>query len=104
MLGSSGLRLSRHTPIELDYIRYRWVGDLEKMDNVMKFVPVFSAKEALRELADEKKGNQLPQNQSAAEDEGKLDQIIEHRKNSRDMDGGDGQIEIAEGKEGDGHE
>ncbi len=51
ILGSSGLRMTGHVPIELDYIRYPWVGDLRRMREELLFAPVYTAEEALREFA-----------------------------------------------------
>ena len=48
---SAGLRGGRYFPFDLDYIRYSWVGDLEKMRSELNFVPQYTAEEALREFA-----------------------------------------------------
>ncbi len=42
---------ARYAPLELDYLRYPWVADLEKMRTVLDFTPQHTADEALREFA-----------------------------------------------------
>lgn len=47
----SGVAIANYFPIELDYIRYPWVGDLAKMREEMGFMPHYTSEEALREFA-----------------------------------------------------
>lgn len=100
MIGGSGLRLSRHTPIELDYIRYRWVGDLQKMNEVLQFEPTFTASDTLREIAKQNRVKKyVPEAISRAYDVDKLKHIIERRRLNRDP-----QVDFEEELEGDDHE
>ena len=66
LIGSSGLRLSRHTPIELDYIRYRWVADLEKMREIFQFEPSISAEDAISDFSEQCCGKNTYQKRSLA--------------------------------------
>ena len=43
--------VNRLWPVDLDYLRYPWVGDLAKMRHVLGFSPRYTAAEALREFA-----------------------------------------------------
>ena len=50
LLAGSGRPAGRFLPVELDYIRFPWVGDLTKMRSRLGFVRLYTAAEALREL------------------------------------------------------
>ncbi len=105
MIGGSGLRLSRHTPIELDYIRYRWVGDLLKMQEILQFEPTFTAEDSLREIAEQNCEKQyVPEAISRAYDVDLLKRIIERRRQKSDPTLDDSQMDIAEENVGDDHE
>jgi UDP-glucose 4-epimerase len=45
--GRSASRQARRVPIEWDYLRYPWLGDLAKMREEMGFLPRYEAAEAL---------------------------------------------------------
>jgi UDP-glucose 4-epimerase len=51
LLGGPGSRLARCLPMEPDYIRYPWVGDLARMRREFGFKPRYTAEETLREFA-----------------------------------------------------
>ena len=51
LLASFGLPINQAWPIELDYLRFPWVGDLQQMRSVLEFAPQYTAAEALREFA-----------------------------------------------------
>jgi UDP-glucose 4-epimerase len=51
LLGGARLDIERCLPIEPDYLRYPWVGDLTRMEQVLGFAPRYSAVETLREFA-----------------------------------------------------
>ncbi len=51
VLSSMGLPVGRLWPLPLDYLRYPWVGDLNKMRYVLNFVPRYSATDALKDFA-----------------------------------------------------
>jgi UDP-glucose 4-epimerase len=79
-----GLRTGRYAPIELDYIRYPWVGDLTRMREGLGFTPRYTAEETLREFADQRRGRSyLPDSPRAARDEERLRQTIEQRRQAR---------------------
>ena len=48
--GGSSRFLDRCLPIEPDFIRYPWVGDLARMREVFGFEPAYTAEETLREF------------------------------------------------------
>ena len=50
LLGAMGMPVNRVWPIELDYLRYPWVGDLCKMREDLEFTPAYTAVSALREF------------------------------------------------------
>jgi UDP-glucose 4-epimerase len=85
LLGDTGLRLSRYVPIELDYIRYPWVGDLAKMRTELGFEPRYTAEETLREFAGWHRTG-LYQTESArrTHDEQRLRDVIERRRRGRE--------------------
>jgi UDP-glucose 4-epimerase len=51
LLGSTGHFVERHLPMDPDYLRYPWVGDLTRMHKVLGFEPRYAAGEILREFA-----------------------------------------------------
>lgn len=51
LLGGTDLELDDYAPIDPDYLRYSWVGDLTKMRQELGFVAGYTAEEALREFA-----------------------------------------------------
>lgn len=105
MMGGSGLRLSKRVPIELDYIRYRWVGDLQKMRDGLKFTPTFSAEEALRDFAEQNRVKQyVPEAISRAYDVDRLKRIIERRRENKNLGMDDPQVDLTEDLEGNDHE
>jgi len=50
LLGVSRIPLSQIMPLDWDYLRYTWVADIKRMREVLKFVPEYSAKEAIQEF------------------------------------------------------
>jgi len=76
--------VTRYLPIEPDYLRYSWVGDLAKMHETMEFVPRYTAEEALRELAGlHRIGRFSLESTSLALDEERLRDTIERRRRIR---------------------
>lgn len=83
-LGSLNRSVYKHWPIEPDYLRYPWVGDLEKMRTEMNFVPHYTAEEALREFAGQQRVQRyLPEAVSLAFDEERLRDTIDRRRRAR---------------------
>jgi UDP-glucose 4-epimerase len=83
-LGSIKRSVYKHWPIELDYLRYPWVGDLEKMRTEMNFVPRYTAEEALREFAGQQRVRRyMPESVSLAFDEERLRDTIERRRRAK---------------------
>jgi UDP-glucose 4-epimerase len=85
--GILGRFAHRYLPIEPDYIRYRWVGDITRMREEMGFTPRYTAEEALREFAGKQRMRQyLPESAALAYDEERLRDTIERRRRARDLD------------------
>jgi UDP-glucose 4-epimerase len=85
LMGSLGGRAGQYFPIELDYLRYPWVGDLEKMRTELGFVPRYTAEEALREFAGEQRMRRYtPEAAALAYDEERLRDTIERRRRARE--------------------
>jgi UDP-glucose 4-epimerase len=79
-MGGRGLRLSRHVPIELDYIRYRWVGDLHRMQQILNFSPKFSVEEILHQFSEARRTKRyIPEAISRAYEIDRMRKIIERR-------------------------
>lgn len=78
VLGGVGAKLERYAPMELDYLRYSWVGDLTKMHGELGFEPRHSAEETLREFA--AKAHHKPYPDALAADEKRLHAILERRR------------------------
>ncbi len=84
VLGSSGLKLDRHFPIEPDCVRYPWTGDLSKMRDELGFVPLYTAPQALREFAGRQRTHRyLPDKAALSCDEERLGDTIKRRRRAR---------------------
>jgi UDP-glucose 4-epimerase len=85
LLDSAGIRMNRVLPLELDYLRYPWVGDLERMRSELGFMPRYTAEEALREFAGKQRLQRyLPDSKALAYDEERLRDTIERRRRARE--------------------
>ncbi|MFC1997130.1 NAD-dependent epimerase/dehydratase family protein [Chloroflexota bacterium] len=105
MIGGSGLRLSRHIPIELDYIRYRCVGDIKKMQEVFQYDLTITAEEALREFSElNHEKRYLPEAVSGAAEVDNFKRIIERRSQNISPQKEEPLAENVEGMEGNYHE
>jgi len=105
MMGGSGLRLSKRVPIELDYIRYRWVGDLQKMREELQFSPTLTAEDALREFAEGNRVKQyVPEAISNVYDVDRLKSIIERRKGKKDLQVDEANLDLLDEPEGEKNE
>ncbi len=90
LLGGTRLRPRRYVPIEPDYLRYSWVGDLTRMREELGFAPRYTAEEALREFAEARRlGHYRPESALSAQSEERLRRIIEQRRQARAGEGGD---------------
>jgi UDP-glucose 4-epimerase len=89
LLGVAGVSTKHHWPIEIDYLRYPWVGDLAKMREDLGFTPRYTAEEALREFAGEQRlRHYMPESAALAYDEERLRDTLERRKRSREINDG----------------
>ncbi|OQY44845.1 MAG: hypothetical protein B6242_11755 [Anaerolineaceae bacterium 4572_78] len=76
-----GGRKKQFIPLDLDYIRYPWVGALEKMQNELGFTPKYTAEEVLREFAHKRnQGNYHPAFKSLSDEDMDLNDVIEERQ------------------------
>lgn len=50
LFGLSRLPLIEITPLDWDFLRYSWVADLKRMQEVLRFSPEYTAKEALEDF------------------------------------------------------
>ncbi len=83
----------RYAPLDLDYLRYPCVGDLDRMRNVLQFVPQYTAEEGLREFASQQRLRKyMPESMTRAYDEERLRDTIEHRRRARDRVAGKGKV------------
>ena len=81
LLDGRGLDKRRYLPIELDYLRYPWVGDLSKMRAEFGFTPAYTAEEALREFAGQQRLQRfMPGSAALAYDEQRLRDTMERRR------------------------
>jgi len=84
LLGALRIPVNRVWPIELDYLRYPWVGDLGKMRDILGFSPRYAAEEALREFAGRKRLQQYNSESPALSyDEDRLRDTLERRRLAR---------------------
>ncbi len=85
-LGALGTRTQKHFPIEPDYLRYRWIANLQRMSEELGFIPSYTAEEALREFAGELRKRQYIETQDdMSYDTERLRDTIERRRRSREL-------------------
>jgi UDP-glucose 4-epimerase len=78
---------SRYSPIEWDYLRYAWVGDLQRMHEQLGYTPRYTGVEALREFAAQQRLRAyLPEKTVLAYDEERLRDTIERRRRAREIE------------------
>lgn len=83
---SLGFQAGKYWPIEPDYLRFPWVGDLAKMRAELGFTPQYTAEEALREFASEQRLRRyVPDSMAMAYDEERLRDTIERRRRAREL-------------------
>jgi UDP-glucose 4-epimerase len=86
LMNTFGLPAGKYWPIEPDYLRYPWVGDLAKMRDELGFVPQYTAEEALREFAGEQRLRRyMPDSKAMVYDEERLRDTIERRRRAREL-------------------
>lgn len=80
----AGLPLNHYLPIELDYLRYPWVADLERMRTELGYMPRYTAEEVLREFAGHQRLRRyVPESAALAYDEERLRDTLERRRRAR---------------------
>jgi UDP-glucose 4-epimerase len=81
LLNSAGVPTGQTFPIEIDYLRYPWVGDLTRMQEELCFSPRYTAEEALREFAGSQRlGPYLQEKRELEYDQKRLRDTIERRR------------------------
>jgi UDP-glucose 4-epimerase len=81
----AGVGGGRFMPIELDYLRYRWVADLKKMREEFGFTPQYSPADTLREFAKEQRMKRYLGSPDALDlDEERLRAILAERQRTRE--------------------
>lgn len=86
LMGRLGLPAEKFWPIDPDYLRYSWVGDLTRMRSELGFTPDYTAEEALREFAGEQRLRRyVPEAKAMAYDEERLRDTIERRRRAREQ-------------------
>lgn len=77
---------ARLIPLELDYLRYRWVADTRKMREELGFLPQYTMEEAIKEFAGQKRTSQYRQTEDAREfDEDRLRHTLERRQRQKEQ-------------------
>ena len=90
LLEGIGSRLTNYVPIDLDYIRYPWVADLNKMQEELGYSPTYTVEEILREFASQKRLSRYsPESAALGYDEERLRAIIAHRSRARERQAAD---------------
>ena len=85
VLGTARLKPERYLPIEPDYLRYPWVGDLARMRAELGLTPRYTADETLREFAAQLRlGRYRSGAVSLAQDEERMREVIERRSRIRE--------------------
>ncbi|MFC2036717.1 NAD-dependent epimerase/dehydratase family protein [Chloroflexota bacterium] len=83
--GNRLLRIGRYLPMDPDYLRYPWVGDLTRMRDELNFDPRYTAEEALHAFAERNRTGHPPSDsEGLARDEEQLLDIIEQRRGSEE--------------------
>ena len=85
LLGTARLDVKRYLPIEPDYLRFPWVGNLSRMQQELGFVPRYTAEEALHEFAAQLRLGRYRSGASGlAQDEELMREVIERRRRTRE--------------------
>jgi len=85
-MSNIGAPVDRFIPMEWDYLRYPWVGDLIRMQEEFGYVPRYSAEETLREFGGQQRINRYaPFREDTTFDEEQLRGIIERRRRIREQ-------------------
>jgi UDP-glucose 4-epimerase len=81
LLDGAGVPTEQTFPIEIDFLRYPWVGDLTRMQDELCFTPHYTAEEALREFAGSQRlAPYLQEKRELEYDEKRLRDTIERRR------------------------
>lgn len=81
------LRGAHHVPIDVDYLRYPWVADLDKMHTEFDFSPRYTGEDAVREFTQlRRKERFLPDTLGKIYQKSRLREVLQRRRRSGDGD------------------
>ena len=87
IINASRLHLIQSLPIEWDYLRYTWVADITRMREIMKFKPLYTADESLRDFNRCQKLNRFSDDDPGlATDIRYMQDLIEQRSRQKDLE------------------
>lgn len=88
--GNRTLPISRHLPMDPDYIRYTWVADLTRMHQVLGFQPRYTTEETVRKFAEQSsKARHLSVSVVEGRNEERLRDVIDQRHQTGEWQDGD---------------
>jgi UDP-glucose 4-epimerase len=84
LLSGVGVPVKRLWPIEPDYLRYGWVGDLAQMRGMLGFTPQYTGPEAVRAFtARQRIARYVPASRDLVKDEELLGDTLERRRRAK---------------------
>jgi hypothetical protein len=84
LLSGIGAPVKQLWPIEPDYLRFGWVGDLARMRGVLGFAPQYTGPEAVRAFtARQRIARYVPASKDLVKDEELLGDTLERRRRAR---------------------
>ncbi len=84
VLSGIGAPVGQLWPIEPDYLRFSWVGDLARMRSILGFVPQYTGPAAVRAFAARRRiARYMPASKDLARDEELLSDTLERRRRAR---------------------
>lgn len=82
ILNGTPLKTAQYFPLDVDYLRYRWVGDLRKMQEQFGWLPRHTAAETLAEFA-ANKGRTVEDHEELAQSELFLLEALQQRRQAK---------------------
>ena len=84
LLSGVGVPVKQLWPIEPDYLRFGWVGDLARMRGVLGFTPQYTGPEAVRAFtARQRISRYVPASKDLVKDEELLGDTLERRRRAK---------------------
>jgi UDP-glucose 4-epimerase len=101
LLGRARMEPTRCAPMDPDYLRYTWVGDLSKMTHELGFAPTHTAEDTLRGFCElQQAGGMEPDPLDPEQDEEQLRAVMEERSQMKQPQAAR-QMDIERGEEHD---